>query len=151
MRLAVYFHDVVYDAKAKAPENETRSADTFREFAAGVAGLSVDDIETVAQWIVRTARHLDGLASGDLAHFLDADLAIFGAPPAAYAAYAREVRMEYAHVKWADFVSGRAKVLRYYAHAETLYFTGEAASQLLGPAKLNLEAEITRLGRHSPA
>jgi predicted metal-dependent HD superfamily phosphohydrolase len=45
----------------------------------------------------RTATHFKGEAKADLAHFLDADIAVLGLPPNAYAEYARQVRLESAH------------------------------------------------------
>ena len=58
------------------------AAQLWRDFAAEAA-LPPADIEPVAAWIERTAKHMDGAATGDLAHFLDADLQVLGKPPAA--------------------------------------------------------------------
>ena len=69
------------------------AAQLWRDFAAEAA-LPPADIEPVAAWIERTAKHMDGAATGDLAHFLDADLQVLGKPPAAYAAYAARRRGE---------------------------------------------------------
>eukprot|EP01052_Picozoa_sp_SAG31_P043757 SAG31_NODE_7396_length_1698_cov_1.269663_1_plen_135_part_00 len=56
-------------------DNEEKSAILFEDFATEV-GLSAADTSTVAGWIRRTARHMDGPADGDLAAFLDADLEV---------------------------------------------------------------------------
>jgi dephospho-CoA kinase len=149
VRFAVLFHDAVYDPKAK--DNEVRSADLWREFATGAgATLSLEEVERVGGYIERTAQHMDGPASGDLAHFLDADLATLGLDAAAYAEYARHVRLEYAHVPAGDFAKGRSKVLSSFLNAPSLYFTKEAAAELEDAARSNLEAEIARLAARVP-
>ena len=104
-------------------------------------------MERVAQWIERTARHMEGPASGDLAHFLDADLMTLGRRAAGYAEYARQVRLEYAHVPPAQFAAGRSKVLSTFLAAPTLFFTEEAAAAFEANARANLTAERARLER----
>ena len=64
--------------------------------------LSPDDVDIVAaprsSYYERTATHsFKGEAKADLAHVLDADIAVLGLPPNAYAEYARQVRLESAH------------------------------------------------------
>ena len=153
VRFAVLFHDVIYDARAAAPSNEVASADAWRDFAASAAThLTPAQIDRVAAYIERTATHMDGPAAGDLAHFLDADLAVLGGPPAAYAEYARQVRLEYAHVPTPAFVAGRSRVLARFLAAPQVYFSREAADEgLEARARANLEAEIARLGRRGGA
>lgn len=104
-------------------------------------------MERVAQWIERTARHMEGPAFGDLAHFLDADLMTLGRRAAGYAEYARQVRLEYAHVPPAQFAAGRSKVLSTFLAAPTLFFTEEAAAAFEANARANLTAERARLER----
>ena len=149
VNFAVFFHDAIYDPRAK--DNEARSAQLWRDFCAIASGssLSPSDVQTVAVYIERTARHLDGPASGDLAYFLDADLAVLGWQPPAYAEYARAVRLEYAHVPSAEFATKRAAVLSHFAAAPTLYFgpLREADAR----ARANLAAEIQRLERRPQA
>ena len=145
---AIIFHDVIYEPTAR--DNEERSADLWKRFAADApsSSLSPLDVETVAKYIERTARHLDGPASGDLALFLDADLAVLGKSPPAYAEYARAVRLEYCHVPTAEFAQKRAAVLSGFAAAPQLFF-GPLAAELEAPARANLAAEIERLARRA--
>jgi predicted metal-dependent HD superfamily phosphohydrolase len=106
----------------------------------------------VAAWIERTASHLPPAGSdatatptGDLAKFLDADLAVLGASGAAYARYALQVRLEYHAHGDAAFRSGRAQVLRGFLSAPSLYSTPDAQRALEPQARRNLAAEIQRL------
>lgn len=146
---SVFFHDAVYNPRAK--DNEARSADMWRAFCADAANscFSPADVDTVAAYIERTARHHDGPASGDLGHFLDADLAILGRPPPEYAEYARAVRLEYAHVPSREFATKRSAFLAHMASAPTIYF-GPLAD-LDGRARSNLTEEIQRLERRPSA
>ena len=119
-------------------------AQLWRDFAAEAA-LPPADIEPVAAWIERTAKHMDGAATGDLAHFLDADLGVLGKPPATYAAYARQIRLEYCHVSPAVFPAARAQAMEGFLQAERLYFTDEAHAQFEASARHNVASEIRRL------
>ena len=75
----------------------------------------------------------DGVQDADLAHFLDADMAILGAPPARFDAYERAIATEFAAVPADRFRAGRARFLqrvlalpRIY---ETEFFSSEAQDQ----------------------
>jgi dephospho-CoA kinase len=166
VQLAIFFHDIVYLPALKRSEtpgrrhpvdnNEVRSALVFLEFgsdASAAAGcgdgsscsLAQEDIDTVDAWIVRTASHLDGPASGDLAVFLDIDLAVLGRSPSTYAQYAEGIRHEYCHVGHAAFSEGRAEVLKGFAAHEHLYFTERARAELEAQARANIASEIQQL------
>ncbi len=62
--------------------------------------------------------------------------------------YAREVRLEYAHVPAATFAQKRTAVLRHFAAAPRLFF-GELGEELDERARANLAAEIMRLERRT--
>jgi len=145
VRFAIFFHDLVYDATAK--DNEARSADQWRAFAKYATALPPADVEAVAAYILRTAHHMDGPASGDLACFLDTDLAVLGRSPAEYAEYTRQVRLEYAHMLTPDFVAGRAQFCAAFLQHDRLYFANEAERDLSGLAAENLTQEKARLMR----
>lgn len=138
----VFFHDAIYEPTAK--DNEERSAQLWRSFAAE-AELPPADVEPVAAWIEHSKSHLKANATGDLAHFLDADIAVLGKPPAAYAEYARQIRLEYCHVGEAAFPGARAAAMKTFATAERLYFTDQAQAELGEQARNNLTAEVERL------
>jgi len=172
--LAAFFHDAVYESTAPSGDNERASAALFREFAASVAAdrsnensgssgstsvskssdnsglLTAQAVEDIAAWIERTAAHLppagsNTATSGDLAKFLDADLAVLGASEAAYNRYAQQVRLEYHCYGDKAFRVGRAKVLKHFLNAPSLYFTPEAKNALESKARVNLAAEIKQL------
>lgn len=139
-QLAALFHDVVYDPRAT--DNEARSAALAVE-AATALGWSSERCALVHRLVMATAGHRP--ADGDEAAVVDADLAILGAAPNEYAAYARAVRAEYAHVPDDAWRSGRAAVLRGFAAMEHLYSTELMRRTREARAFANLAAELATL------
>ena len=148
MALAIFFHDVVYDATAA--DNEARSAALFRTFCADFGLDNVTVVEPVVAWIERTAHHMDGPAQDDLAWFLDFDLAVLGATRARYARYAEAVRLEYHHIDWSAFKNGRAAVLRKFLDSEHLFFTPAMRDARETTARANISAELNHLALAPP-
>lgn len=107
-RLAVWWHDVVYDPMAS--DNEERSAD-FAAAALPGLGATPDVVAEVARLIRMTKNHWAGGSAnqGDL--FLDADIAILGAPSAVYDVYAAGVRQEYIFAPDDIYRAGRSHFL----------------------------------------
>ncbi len=94
--LAMLYHDAVYEAGRA--DNEARSALMAREAIARWLPDAGVDATRVAELIELTARHgrlrVEEL-DADAALFLDADMAILGAPPAVFDAYDRGIAEEY--------------------------------------------------------
>lgn len=131
--LALLFHDAVYDVAAGPGVSETRSA-------ALLAALLPETAEP-ERLIRLTAAHgheppdLDA----DAAHFLDADMAILGAPPARFARYEAQVAAEYAPVVGMDaFRAGRRAFLSGLAAKPRIFGTPFFHDRLDAPARANL-------------
>ncbi|MBX9625452.1 MAG: hypothetical protein K2X82_16720 [Gemmataceae bacterium] len=144
LQLAVWFHDAVYDPRAK--DNEERSAELAADLL-GPVGVPRSDLERVGR-LIRATAHLTGTEpAGDheTAVLLDADLAILGATEDRYRRYAADIRREYAWVPEADYRAGRTRVIAHFLARPRLYRTdlmfavGEAA------ARANLRAELAAL------
>jgi len=131
-------------------DNEEQSAILFRKFATEATNLTNPDIENVFSWIVRTANHLNGpQPTGDLALFLDMDLAILSRPPADYQQYVEQVRLEYCHISDADWTAGRTKVMQNFSNTKVLYFTEEMRARGDAQARKNLQSELSSLSIRS--
>ena len=142
--LAVWFHDIVYDARCA--DNESDSALVFAE-AAIALGLDLGIRLAVDQMILATTKHAPPPgAAQDLRLFLDLDLSILGATPTVYDAYVEAVRKEYAHVADDAWRVGRRGVLERFAARSQIYFTAHGASRWEKQARANLAREITALG-----
>ena len=131
---AIWFHDAVYVPGAK--DNEARSAELAR-----AAGLPVD-VDRVAELILLTARHgaleAADVRDPDTAHFLDADMAILGAEPAAFDRYDAAIRKEYAMVPDAAFRAGRRAFLASVLAKDRVFFSAYFHERLDAAARANL-------------
>ena len=135
--LAAWFHDAIYDSRAK--DNEERSADLAAEM---LAEMSVADvIAEVRRLILLTKTHdpADSDHAGQL--LVDADLAILGTEPAEYQAYATAIREEYAWVPEEAYRAGRRAVLENFLRRPHIYRTAALAG-LEAAARRNLAAEV---------
>lgn len=139
---AIWYHDIIYQARRQ--DNEEQSAILAKKRLVEI-GLPAKKIADVAGYIRATAQHLSVEATGDLAFFLDFDLAILGASPEVYANYAAAVREEYQHVPGFLYRRGRKKVLRYFLETPRLYRTDVLYGLLEEKAKENLRQELDRL------
>lgn len=144
VRLAAWFHDAVY--RPDRSENEERSA-ALAERALPEAGVPDDVTAEVARLVRLTVGHdpADGDANGEV--LCDADLAILAAPPKEYAAYAAQVREEYAFVPDEAFREGRATVLRQLLSLPCLFRTPYGAEHWQPRARQNLLTELELLSR----
>jgi predicted metal-dependent HD superfamily phosphohydrolase len=144
VQLAIWFHDAVYDSRAK--DNESRSGELAVDLL-GPIGVPASTIERIVR-LIRATAHLDSSdppADRDTATLLDADQAILGAAEERYARYANDIRKEYDWVPAEDYRKGRAAVLskflarpRIFSH---LLMFEEGETQ----ARANMTAELAKL------
>jgi predicted metal-dependent HD superfamily phosphohydrolase len=144
VRLAAWFHDAVY-----APDrsgNEERSARLAERVLAELR-LPPGAVGECARLVRLTVDHdpRPGDANGEL--LCDADLAVLGGSPPAYAAYAAAVREEFAFVPDPDFRTGRAAVLRQLLALPRLFRTPGGVEAYQERARANLTAELAELER----
>jgi predicted metal-dependent HD superfamily phosphohydrolase len=137
LRLAVWFHDGVYDGMRG---DEDLSAIWAEDALADTA------YATEVARLVRLTEHHDP-GPDDLAGqvLCDADLAILAAERSRYADYVAGVRRDYAHITDADFAAGRAAVLRDLGARDRLFHTAYARERWEPAARANLAAELAGL------
>jgi predicted metal-dependent HD superfamily phosphohydrolase len=129
---AILFHDAIYVPGAM--DNEARSADWARREGFGTAA---------AEMIRMTASHTSHPgADHDAAHFLDSDLAILGAPPAAFAAYDAAIAREYGHLPAEAYRAGRRAFLASLAGRPRIFLTDYFHARLDAQARANLAAAL---------
>eukprot|EP00727_Mastigamoeba_balamuthi_P006455 m51a1_g243 hypothetical protein (241) ;mRNA; f:146849-147748 len=151
--LAAWFHDAVYEPQRS--DNEERSADLFRRFCAEapVPSVAPATAAAVVRLIDATRAHTEGAAAGAcplLDAFLDADLAVLGAPAPRYDEYARDIRAEYSAYSDAQYCAGRAAVLRGFLAAPRLYRTSWGAALFEAQARANIARELAALCAPAP-
>jgi predicted metal-dependent HD superfamily phosphohydrolase len=149
LQLAIWFHDAVYDPRAK--DNEPRSADLAVDLL-GPIGVPTSVLERVGQLIRATAHRPGDPPPGDrdTASMLDADLAILGAPEERYDRYAADIRKEYAWVSDAEYRKGRAAVLEAFLARPRIYCNDLLFQENEPRARANLRAELDRLRSRGP-
>jgi predicted metal-dependent HD superfamily phosphohydrolase len=140
VKLAAWFHDLVYDTHAQ--DNEEKSAEYAVKILENLA-IPTNKINTVYWLILNTKYHQgDDLNSQVL---LDADLAILAAKPVEYQEYSQAIRQEYAWVSELEYISGRRQVLARFLQRERIYFTPLMFDIAEQSARCNLETEINDL------
>ena len=139
---AIWWHDAVYDPRAK--DNEAQSAEMARRDLRDF-DVSIHAREEVARLIRLTAGHEveDEDRLGEI--LVSIDLAILGAEPADYDAYARAVREEYAHVPDEAWKLGRPAVLKKFLEARAIYPDPDLRRRFESQARENLTREIASL------
>ncbi len=138
-KLAVFFHDAVYDTRTN--DNEARSGELAVATLTAL-GCSRSVVADVDRLVRATATHLS--AGPDEAVVNDADLRVLARPAPAYDVYARRVRREYAWVSHEHWVSGRAAVLRALLE-HRVYATPWASRHWEPIARANLRRELASL------
>lgn len=141
--LAVLYHDAIYDAGRK--DNESRSAElAVEKIAQWLPDAGVDSVRVV-QLIDYTARHgqLDAAdVDRDAALFLDCDMAILGAEPAAFDAYDRGIAAEYRHVPRWLFKLNRRRFLKALLARERIFLSDFFHDRYDAQARINLRRAI---------
>ncbi|PYI65595.1 DUF4031 domain-containing protein [Arthrobacter livingstonensis] len=139
--LAAWLHDAVYNGVAGQDEEDS----------ALLAQLSLNgllpaaEVDEVSRLVRLTATHSPNAADDAGALLCDADLAVLGGPPDAYARYLAGVRADYAHIPAADFDQGRASAVRQLLALEPLFHTPRGKDLWADQARLNLNAELALL------
>jgi predicted metal-dependent HD superfamily phosphohydrolase len=142
LRWAILWHDAVYEPGRR--DNERRSA-KLAQTELTRCGVDHADVEEVVRLIRLTEKHR--VASGDRlgALMVSIDLAILGADPARYKAYAAGVRLEYSHVPEKLWRMGRSLVLERMLDKDVLFPDREFRDRLEAQARANMTAEIASL------
>lgn len=144
---ALWFHDAIYDPKAK--DNEVRSAKWARR-ALTVCGLNGELVQTVVTLVLATQH---GQASAicntshcpDVALINDIDLAILGAGRARFAEYETQIRAEYAHLSDLEFGTGRHAVLQGFLQSPRIYQFPDFYEGYEATARHNIESVLARV------
>jgi predicted metal-dependent HD superfamily phosphohydrolase len=137
--MALWFHDYVYDARAR--DNETKSAEVARRHVPGALG------NEVAALILATAHDVGkkGAIDRKTCMVLDLDLAILSAPTDIFDKYDRDIHREYDWVADPDYRIGRAGVLHRFLDRPCIYLTAEMSGRD-ERARSNIGRALERLG-----
>lgn len=144
VRLAAWFHDAVYDGERDAEERSAARA------GHDLAELCPEEVVAeVVRLVLLTETHAPEDDDRNGAALSDADLAVLASEPARYAEYAASVRREYAHLSEAEWLQGRAELVRTLLDRERLFHTPLGHARWEPAARANLETELAELTRHA--
>lgn len=139
---AIWWHDAIYDPRAS--DNEARSAELARRELRDL-DATLHERDEVARLIHLTAGH-DVEAEDRLGELMvSIDLAILGAPPEVYDAYASDVRAEYAHVPDEAWQAGRLRVLASFLDRSSIFPDPDFREHFEAAARMNITREIAAL------
>lgn len=139
VQLAVWFHDVVYNPRQS--DNEAQSA-AYAQQLLRPLGVPEQILITASDLILATKSHEPTTDDPNTLVMLDADLAILGAPPAQYDAYARAIRQEYSFVPDEAYRAGRAAILQRFLARSPFFFTGWMQERFDMAVTQNLTREL---------
>jgi predicted metal-dependent HD superfamily phosphohydrolase len=141
VEMALWYHDVVYDPRAK--DNEERSAEMAARAAVAMGlpaatGLRVADL-------IRISTHAGLAPDPDAQLFADVDLSILGQPAGAFDEYERQVRVEYAWVPEAAFRAARSGILKSFLDRPVIYGSDFFRQKYEASARENLRRSVKQL------
>ena len=141
VELALWFHDAVYEPRAK--DNEAKSAAWALRVMAD-AGLDTPVRDRVNALIMKTCH--DALPdTQDEQVLVDIDLAILGADTARFEEYETQVRAEYGWVPEFLFRRTRRKILQSFLARPAIYSTAHFKIQREKKARDNLARSLSLL------
>lgn len=141
VELALWFHDAVYDTRAK--DSEERSAALAVDMVAN-ASLDADFGQTVANLIIAT-KHTSASSDPDVQLLVDVDLSILGHSEDKFDEYERQVRKEYEWVAEAAYAVGRSAILGSFLERTSIYATQFFRDRYEAQARRNIARSLARL------
>jgi len=138
---ALWFHDVVYDPRAK--DNEEQSV-RFMERMLFEAQVSQVVVERIAERIMATKHQTPPQSPADEL-IIDIDLSILGRSPGRFEAYDKAIREEYAWVPLKEYRHGRVQVLKHFLDRKPIYCIPFFQERYENQARVNLEKKIREL------
>jgi predicted metal-dependent HD superfamily phosphohydrolase len=144
VKLAILFHDAVYDPTRQDNEMASANLATKRLSALGLSAFLVAKVE---RYILAT-QHGTSVAAGedaDLDMLLGLDLSVLASAPDGYRAYARAIRREYAAVPDALYRTGRRRVLHAFLARPNIYRVERMQALWEASARSNMSDEVATL------
>ncbi|MEM6582909.1 MAG: hypothetical protein AAF699_16635 [Pseudomonadota bacterium] len=138
--MSIWFHDIIYQYGAK--DNESLSADTFRDLASG--HMDPEFVGRVCEFIIAT-QHTGNAQSLGEAYMVDIDLSGFGLPWDGYLADSNALREEAPKVSDEQYYSGKLRFLDGLLSWEQLFQTDYFNKRLEKRARENIKRYSAQL------
>ena len=136
--IALWFHDAIYDIKAK--DNELRSAQWAVQALkdCGATDETCQRVHALIMATCHTAPPAGASTETDAKLLVDIDLAILGASAERFAEYDAQVAAEYAWVPRLVYRFKRKQVLNSFLQRDAIYLTPHFHQRLEAQARYNL-------------
>ena len=141
VEMAIWYHDAVYDLRAK--DNEEQSAELATKVGNDI-GLPGPLNQRVNNLILATKKH-DASLDQDAPVIVDVDLSILGREPQRFDEYENQIRQEYGWVSDEVFIAGRTAVLESFLSRKNIHSTEMFQSKYERQARENLKRSISKL------
>ena len=139
--LAIWFHDAVYNPKAK--DNEELSAKLAKDSIKQI-GLS-DSLGEQVNNLVMATKHTTVPVDRSAQILVDIDLVVLGKPEKEFDAYEVGIRKEYEWVPQSDFCANRSRILQSFLDRPSIYSTELFRDKYENTARKNLEQAINQM------
>ncbi len=144
VELSIWFHDVIYDAKAS--DNEERSARYFSE----TCGQDVDrQLQSKVHDLIIATIHKELPLTPDGKYMVDIDLSSFGLPWDKFLRDSEAVREEFSHLSDAEFYSAQKEFLESLLFREHFCFTEFFRQRHEKTARENIRRYLDSLKKQS--
>jgi predicted metal-dependent HD superfamily phosphohydrolase len=144
VRLAVWFHDAIYNTRAN--DNEVLSAALARR-ALTHLGLPQEAVLRVQELILATAGHYAVPHDLDAQILLDADLSPLGASPDVFASDGQDLQREHAWMSDSDYAAARQRILKDFLDRERLFQTAWFRDKYEDQARRNISRSLETVGK----
>jgi len=139
--MAIAYHDIIYNVSKE--DNEEQSAE-LAYLRLTQLRLPEPQKEACKTLILATKTHqVVGKEGFNL--FVDADLAVLGAPPTFYEIYCSQIREEYKIYPDELYIPGRIKVLNHFLEMKSIFKTSYFKEMYEKQARKNITAELKLL------
>jgi predicted metal-dependent HD superfamily phosphohydrolase len=145
VRLALFFHDYVYDTEVHSG-NEDASADFLSLYVATWL-FNPSDAYTACHHIIATEKHQVGTVPEtieDSKLVIDCDLSILGRPMDRYAQYESDIQLEYSHVPTEIFKTARRAIMLGFLSRKDIYFNESFRERYDKQARKNISVYWAR-------
>lgn len=141
VEMALWFHDAIYDSRAK--DNEVRSCN-WATAALQQQGACDEIVQRIVEMILAT-QHSSEPTTHDEKLIVDIDLSILGRTPDVFARYDHQIRQEYSWVLEDQYRAGRSAILKSFLDRKAIYSTDFFRERYEAQARMNLVEAIAWL------
>ena len=141
VELALWYHDAIYQPKAK--DNELRSAEWASRFLREL-GVDVEVCDYVFSLIMATS-HREVQTTSLHQLVVDIDLSILGSEEKRFQEYERQIRQEYHWLPWSLYKEKRIAILNNFLSLPQIYNTDLFHTKYEQKARNNIKQSIIKL------